>query len=149
MSKQLRVHSKSSVLTIGQLAEQTGVATTALRYYDELGLVRPTARSGGQRRYADEARHEVGVVLLLRDLGFTLAEIARLLTDPPRRRATWESLARSKLDDLDRLIADAQTARTALSHALQCPHGDLTACPTFWSIVDARLAGRALDDNTR
>ena len=137
------------MLTIGQLAEQTGVATTALRYYDELGLVRPIARAGGQRRYADAARHEVGVVLLLRDLGFTLAEIARLLTDQPRRRATWESLARSKLDDLDRLIDDARTARTALIHALDCPQGDLAACPTFWSIVDARLAGRALDDNPR
>ena len=86
-------YARSQVLTIGQLAEQTGVATTALRYYDELGLVRPVARAGGQRRYADAARHEVGVVLLLRDLGFTLAEIARLLTEPPRRRATWEALA--------------------------------------------------------
>ena len=137
------------MLTIGELAEQTGVATTALRYYDDLGLVRPVARSGGQRRYADGARHEVGVVLLLRDLGFTLAEIARLLTEPPRRRATWESLARSKVDELDRLIDDAKTARTALMHALDCPQGDLAACPTFWAIVDARLEGRALDDNAR
>jgi DNA-binding transcriptional MerR regulator len=137
------------VLTIGQLSEQTGVAPTALRYYDELGLVRPIARAGGQRRYADTARHEVGVVLLLRDLGFTLSEIARLLTEPPRRRATWESLARAKVEELDRLIDDARTARTALVHALVCPHGDLTACPTFWSIVDARLEGRALAENTR
>jgi MerR family copper efflux transcriptional regulator len=137
------------VLTIGQLAEQTGVAATALRYYDELGLVRPDARSGGQRRYADEARHAVGVVLLLRDLGFTLAEIARLLTEPPRRRATWEALARSKVNELDRLIDDARTARTALIHALDCPKGDLAACPTFWSIVDARLEGRAFADNAR
>jgi MerR family redox-sensitive transcriptional activator SoxR len=136
------------VLTIGELAEQTGVATTALRYYDELGLVRPIARAGGQRRYADEARHEVGVVLLLRDLGFTLAEIARLLTDPPRRRATWESLARSKLDDLDRLIEDAQTARTALIHALQCPRGDLAACRPFGSIGAAGVGGGAIDDAT-
>jgi len=142
-------YARSQVLTIGQLAEQTGVAATALRYYDDLGLVRPVARSGGQRRYADGARHEVGVVLLLRDLGFTLAEIARLLTEPPRRRATWESLARSKVDELDRLIDDAMTARTALIHALDCPKGDLAACPTFWSIVDARLEGRALADNAR
>ncbi len=136
------------MLTIGQLAEQTGVAATALRYYDELGLVRPITRTGGQRRYSDAARHDVGVVLLLRDLGFTLAEIARLLTEPPRRRATWESLARSKVEELDRLIADAKTARIALVHALDCPKGDLTECPTFWSIVDARLEGRALAENT-
>ena len=137
------------MLTIGQLAEQTGVAATALRYYDELGLVRPATRSGGQRRYADDARHAVGVVLLLRDLGFTLAQIARLLTEPPRRRATWESLARSKIDELDRLIDDAKTARTALIHALDCPQADLAECPTFWSIVDARLEGRALSEHSR
>ena len=86
-------YARSQVLTIGELASATGVATTALRYYDDLGLVRPSARSSGQRRYADEAVRQVGVILLLRDLGFTLAEIARLLTDPPRRRATWEALA--------------------------------------------------------
>jgi MerR family redox-sensitive transcriptional activator SoxR len=137
------------VLTIGQLAEQTGVAATTLRYYDELGLVHPATRTGGQRRYSDDARHAVGVVLLLRDLGFTLAEIARLLTEPPRRRATWESLARTKVDELDRLIDDATTARTALIHALDCPQGDLAACPTFWSIVDARLEGRALAESAR
>ena len=87
--------------------------------------------------------------MLLRDLGFTLAEIARLLTDPPRRRATWEALARSKVDELDRLIDDARTARTALVHALDCPQGDLAVCPTFWSIVDARLEGRPLVERPR
>jgi DNA-binding transcriptional MerR regulator len=129
------------VLTIGGLAERTGVAPTALRYYDELGLVRPSARSGGQRRYDESAVRQVAVVLLLRDLGFTLAEIARLLTVPPRR-ATWEVLARAKVDDLDRLIRDATAARTALTHALDCPAGDPAACPRFWSIVEARLSGR-------
>jgi DNA-binding transcriptional MerR regulator len=132
------------VLTIGELAARTGVATTALRFYDELGLVTPVARASGHRRYDDGAVRQVGVVLLLRDLGFTLAEVARLLTDPPRRRRTWEALARSKVEELDRLIGDATAARTALAHALDCPHGDPAACPSFWSIVDGRLAGRTL-----
>ena len=64
------------MLTIGELAERTGVPTSALRYYDELGLVRPVRREGGQRRYDTEAVRQVGFVLLLRDIGFTLAEIA-------------------------------------------------------------------------
>lgn len=136
-------------MTIGQLAAQTGVTTSALRYYDQLGLIRPTARSGGQRRYGHDAARQVGVVLLLRDLGFTLAEIAKLLTDPPRRRATWEALARAKVDELDELIDDATIARTALAHALACPRDDLASCPTFWSIVDDRLAGRSLADGHR
>ena len=55
------------LIPIGELARRTGVAVTALRYYDELGLVRPTSRASGQRRYAESAIGRVGVVLLLRD----------------------------------------------------------------------------------
>jgi DNA-binding transcriptional MerR regulator len=139
-------YARSQVLTIGDLAERTGVAATALRYYDELGLVRPSARQGGQRRYDDDAIRQVGVVLLLRDLGFTLAEIAKLLTERPRQRSTWERVARAKLDELERLIDDAQTARVALVHALDCPKPDLTDCPTFWSIVDERVARRSVSE---
>jgi DNA-binding transcriptional MerR regulator len=134
------------VLTIGDLAERTGVPTSALRYYDELGLVRPMARESGQRRYDETAVRQVGVVLLLRDIGFTLAEAARFLSEEPRRRSTWERLARQKIAELDRLLDDARAARTALTHALRCPKQTPTDCPTFWSIVDARLAGRPLAD---
>lgn len=137
-------YARSQVFTIGDLAKRTGVAATALRYYDDLGLVRPSARQGGQRRYDEDAVRQVGAVLLLRDLGFTLAEIAKLLTDRPRRRLTWERVARAKLAELDRLIDDAETARTALVHALDCPEGDPTACPTFWSVVGKRVAGRSV-----
>jgi DNA-binding transcriptional MerR regulator len=137
------------VLTIGELAERTGVPTSALRYYDERGLVRPDRREGGQRRYDTAAVRQVGVVLLLRDIGFTLAEIAQLLADHPRRKSTWVQLAREKLTELDHLIADAETARTALTHSLECPKGDPAACPTFWSIIDGRLQGRPLADAHR
>ena len=137
------------MLTIGELAERTGVSTSALRYYDERGLVRPVGREGGQRRYDTAAVFQVGVVLLLRDIGFTLAESAQLLSDRPRRKSTWVRLAHRKMTELDHLIADAETARTALAHSLECPKGDPAACPTFWSIVDARLQGRSLADAHR
>src|SRR5262249_52829548 len=69
-----------ALLSIGELAERTGVATTALRYYDQLGLVRPAAReSGGRRRYAASAVAEVSVIRFFREVGFTLAEIDSLL----------------------------------------------------------------------
>jgi DNA-binding transcriptional MerR regulator len=135
----------SQVLTIGELAERTGVATTALRYYDELGLVSPAARAGGHRRYDAAAVRQVGAVLLLRDLGFTLAEIARLLGGRPDR-AGFDALVRAKIAELDGLIHDAEIARVALEHALACPADDPGACPKFLAIVDGRLAGRPLTD---
>jgi DNA-binding transcriptional MerR regulator len=135
----------SQVLTIGELAQRTGVAATALRYYDELGLVSPAARSGGQRRYDDAAVRQVGVVLLLRDLGFTLAEIARFVGGRPDRQGR-DDLVRGKIAELDALIRDAEIARVALVHALACPADDPRACPKFLAIVDDRIAGRPLAD---
>jgi DNA-binding transcriptional MerR regulator len=137
-------YARSQVLTIGELAERTGVATTALRYYDELGLVCPAARSGGQRRYDDGAVREVGVVLLLRDLGFTLAEIARMGGQDGRERR--DDLIRGKIDELDKLVRDAELARVALVHALACPAEDPRTCPKFLAIVDDRLEGRPLGE---
>jgi DNA-binding transcriptional MerR regulator len=124
------------MLAIGDLAERTGVAITALRYYDELGLVRPVARVGGQRRYDDDAPKQVGVVLFLRDVGFSLEEIGRMV-----RGDDWRPLARRKIAELDEQAADVRAARTALVHALDCPAGEPAACPTFWSIIEDRLPG--------
>jgi DNA-binding transcriptional MerR regulator len=64
------------LLSIGELAARSGVATTALRYYDELGLVRPVTRSSGHRRYAESAVADVGAILFFSEVGFTLAETA-------------------------------------------------------------------------
>src|SRR5205085_3949950 len=85
-SEPLRVASKSMSeptpvsLSIGELAERTGVPATTLRYYDELGLVRPSARAAGRRRYAASAVRDVGVILFFREIGFSLAEIGRFIT---------------------------------------------------------------------
>jgi DNA-binding transcriptional MerR regulator len=126
---------------IGRLGERTAVPATTLRYYDDLGLVRPVTREAGRRRYDDAAVAQVGAILVLRDVGFTLAEIAEL-----GNPAQWQHLAARKLDELTALSARVQVARTALEHALACPHGNPRECPTFWSVVDARLQGRPLAD---
>jgi DNA-binding transcriptional MerR regulator len=107
------------LLTIGELARRAGVATSALRYWEELCLLRVAARISGQRRYPQSAVGLVGIILLLRDVGFSLAE-------------------------LDDQIAKAQTAREAIDHALRCPHGDILECPNFASVIAARLTGQPL-----
>jgi MerR family redox-sensitive transcriptional activator SoxR len=60
----------STLLSIGELSSCTGVATSALRYYEEIGLVRPVKRVSQQRRYNESAVDIIGVVLLLRGVGF-------------------------------------------------------------------------------
>jgi DNA-binding transcriptional MerR regulator len=134
------------LLTIGELAHRTGVATSALRYWEELGLLPAPARVSGQRRYPPSAAQLVGVILLLRDVGFTLRELKALITSRSAAVDGWRELAGRKLTELDQRIAQARAARTAIAHALACPHEDILECPNFAGVVAARLAGSSLDE---
>jgi DNA-binding transcriptional MerR regulator len=131
-------------LTIGELAKRTGVATSALRYYEELGLLPAPRRVSGQRRYPESAVGLVGVILLLRDVGFSLRESKAFLASRTQPVDSWRSLAQRKLAGLDEQIAKAQTAKEAITHALHCPHDDITTCPNFTSVVAAVIAGKPL-----
>ena len=134
------------LLSIGELAARTGVAVTALRYYDQLGLVRPQRRASGQRRYSESAVRVVGVVLFLRDVGFSLAEVGELLAgDPPTAR--WRDLIDRKLDALAEQEHRLAAARAALEHARSCPAEYPSRCPRFWTVIDGRLAGKSLEDS--
>lgn len=133
-------------LTIGELARRTGVATSALRYWEELGLVPPPARVSGQRRYPPSAVGLVGEILVLRDVGFTLRELKALIGARAQADGSWRELHRRKLAELDQRIARAQVARTAIAHVLACPHEDIHDCPNFGTVVAARAAGASLEE---
>jgi len=134
------------LIPIGELARRTGLAVTALRYYDELGLVRPKARASGQRRYTESAVRAVGVVLFLRDVGFSLAEVAELVAGGTRT-ARWSSLVDRKLTALDEEEHRLRVARTALEHSRDCPATDPMRCPRFWAVIDGRLSGKSIEDS--
>lgn len=121
-------------LTIGELAQRTGVATSALRYWEECGLL-PASTVG-----------LVGEILLLRDVGFTLREVKALIAARSQAGDGWRELHQRKLTELDQRIARAQAARTAIAHALACRHEDTRECPNFASVVAARLAGSSLEE---
>jgi len=133
------------LLTIGELAQRTGVATSALRYYEQLGLMPPTSRISGQRRYGASAVELVGMILFLRDIGFSLGEVSALMASRSESPDAWRELARHKVAELDEQISRAHVARVALQHALRCKHEDLLDCPNFVGVLGARLAGRSLE----
>lgn len=136
----------SEQLTIGELASRTGVATSALRYWEELGLLPAPARVSGQRRYPPSAVGLVGVVLLLRDVGFTLREVKAFIAARSLAGDGWRELYQRKLTELDQRIAQAQVARTAIAHGLACPHQDIFECANFAGAVAAFLAGSSLEE---
>jgi DNA-binding transcriptional MerR regulator len=150
-SSALEVNSPGVLLTIGELARRAGVTTSALRYYEELGLLPPPTRFSGQRRYPESAPRRVAAILLYSEAGFTLAEQKALLA--PREGCEgapgWKQLAERKIAELDEQIARAKAAREAISHGLRCPHEDIAQCPNFNAGITARLAGQPLAQSHR
>ena len=128
-----------ALVPIGELARRTGVATSALRYYERIGLLSPAERAGQRRRYTASSAERVALIRLYQDAGFTLAEIRRLLAAKSQGRRGWGDLAERKIAELDARIADAQQAKKLIKHALECPHPDLLTCPNFRSAIEDHL----------
>jgi DNA-binding transcriptional MerR regulator len=118
------------------------VATSALRYYERIGLLPPADRVGQRRQYPAVCVERVALIRLYQDAGFTLAEIGRLLAATSRGRPAWNHLAEGKVAELETRIADAQRAKKLIKHALKCEHRDLLACPNFRAALEAQLDPR-------
>jgi len=133
-----------TLLSIGELSERTGVPTSALRYYDELGLVRPAARAAGRRRYVPSAVREVGLIVFFREIGFSLAEIGWFLAG---ERQSQRDVIEHKLAELAEQQQRIEVARTALEHGRQCPASEPMKCSRFWSIIEGRQRGLSLEES--
>jgi DNA-binding transcriptional MerR regulator len=133
-----------TAMSIGELAERTGVPTSTLRYYDELGLVPPDGRASGRRRYAESAVRDVGAIVFFREIGFSLAEIRRFVTGEQQDRRT---LIDEKLAELREQQHRIEVARTALEHGRKCPAGEPLRCSRFWSIIDGRMDGLSIEES--
>ena len=130
---------ENGLVPIGELARRTGVATSALRYYERIGLLPLPERLGQRRQYPAVCVERVALIRLYQDAGFTLEEIGRLLAARSQGRRGWGQLAERKIAELDARIADAQRAKKLINHALECPHRDLLTCPRFRSALQAQL----------
>ena len=120
------------------------MATTALRYYDQLGLVRPAAReSGGRRRYASSAVAQVSVIRFFREVGFTLADIDSLLAAGGQR--SRQEIIDRKLAKFTEQLHQLEVAREVLEHSRTCPTADPLRCSRFWSIIDGHRYGLSLE----
>jgi MerR family transcriptional regulator, redox-sensitive transcriptional activator SoxR len=105
-------------LAIGELARRAGTAPSALRYYEQIGLLPPAERAGGKRHHPPSSAERLALVRLYQDAGFTLKEIRQLLAAGRRQRASWTPLAEGKIAELDARITEAQRAKSLLEHAL-------------------------------
>lgn len=110
-------------LSIGEVAKRSGIRTSALRYYEEAGILPAPTRVSGQRRYDADAIHRIDVLKFAQQAGFTLGEIKTLFhgfgAETPLS-SRWRSLANAKLRELDLLGQRIQKMRRALELGLKC-----------------------------
>jgi MerR family redox-sensitive transcriptional activator SoxR len=110
-------------LTIGEVARRTGLRTSALRFYEEAGVLPPPERVNGRRRYGADAVRRVEVLRFAQRAGFTLAEIRTLFHGSGAETTLgerWAALAGAKLAELDALVARAARMRSAVEAGLAC-----------------------------
>jgi MerR family redox-sensitive transcriptional activator SoxR len=133
-------------LTIGEMAERAGVATSALRFYESRGLIVSTRTAGNQRRYPRATLRRVALIRAGQEVGLSLGEVAAALETLPHDRIPgkrdWERLSGSWRDRLDEQIAELQALRDELSDCIGCGCLSLRSCAIFNS------SDRAADKGT-
>ena len=121
-----------SGLTIGQVAERTGAATSALRYWEDLGLISSVRTTGNQRRYERATIRRVSFIRAAQRVGLSLDEIgAALATLPDARTPTatdWARLSRAWRGRLDEQIRRIEKLRDQLDSCIGCGCLSLRTC---------------------
>jgi MerR family redox-sensitive transcriptional activator SoxR len=119
-------------LTIGAVSERSGVAPSALRFYEAEGLIHSTRTAGGQRRYARDALRRVSFIRVAQQVGLSLEEIRDALGSLPRKRTPtaedWERLSMSWRPRIDHQIAMLERLRDRLHGCIGCGCLSLKFC---------------------
>jgi MerR family redox-sensitive transcriptional activator SoxR len=120
-----------TLFSIGEIARRVGVATSAIRYYERIGLLPPSQRVSGKRRYDASILGHLTIIRVAQEAGFSLAEIDALLHDfpaetPPAER--WHAFAGRKIAEQEALIQQAQMRKAFLEKAQECGCSTLEDC---------------------
>lgn len=122
-------------LTIGQVADRTGLATSAIRYYEEEGLVFPFRNDSGQRRFASADIRRLSFVMLSQKLGFSISDIRDAMQSLPRERAPnkadWTRISKGFGKIMDERIAKMQSLRDKLDGCIGCGCLSLDKCALY------------------
>ena len=116
-----------SSLSIGDVAARAGLRTSAVRYYERIGLLPAPARTSGRRRYGADVIDRLTVIRFARDSGFTLREIRVLFGGRPYS-AKLRAMATDKIGALDEAVAEIRAMQSLLRAALRCDCLSLEEC---------------------
>lgn len=122
-------------LDIGEIAEKSGITPSALRYYEEIGLIASVSRHGLRRQFAEDVLLQLRLITLGKSAGFSLQEIAGMfnkngMPDLPR------TVLHKKADEIDQQIHELKILRDTLRHVADCSAPSHMECPTFRKLVE-------------
>jgi len=122
-------------ITIGQLAARTGVAVSALRFYEDKGLIAALRTRGNQRRFLRSDIRRVSFILIAQKLGLALAEIEAQLANLPHGRAPtltdWQQISRRMRFEIDERINLLTRTRNQLDQCIGCGCLSLQKCQLY------------------
>ncbi len=125
----------SAQLTIGDLAARTGLAVSAIRFYETHGLVHPLRNAGGHRRYGRADIRRLSFVMAAQALGFGLSEIAAQMAHLPAHKAPsksdWSRISKGFRADIDARIAALESLRDRLDSCIGCGCLSLESCALY------------------
>lgn len=132
------------LLDIGEVASRSGMAASALRYYESEGIVTSVDRKGLRRQFRPDVLTTLAVVAMCRQAGFTLAEIKLVLATGGG--PSWKAFAERKRDELRGRAQHLDTIADQLDHALRCPSPNVFDCEHFRASLAGALPVRADSD---
>ena len=122
-------------LTIGDLAQRTGLSVSAIRFYEGKGLIEPVRTSGNQRRFLRSDIRRVSFILIAQQLGLSLGEIDRLMGGLPHGRTPtakdWRTISQAIRATLDEKIAQLERTRDRLDGCIGCGCLSLEHCAIY------------------
>jgi MerR family redox-sensitive transcriptional activator SoxR len=123
---------KDDLISIGTLAQRTGVAVSAIRFYEDKGLIFSERTSGGQRRFRRSDIRRLSFILIAQRLGMGLDDIERTMARLPRERtpsqADWRRINQQMREEIDERIALLTRTRSRLDECIGCGCMSLERC---------------------
>ncbi|MFO1271899.1 MAG: helix-turn-helix domain-containing protein [Rubrivivax sp.] len=134
-------------MDISEVAKQSGVAASALRYYERKGLIHSLESDGARRKFAPAVLDQLALIALGQAAGFSLDEI-RVMFTPNGEPNIDRGMLAAKADELEAMVVRLRAVIRSLRHAVVCPAASHAACPSFQKLLKAAASG-ALESRQR
>ena len=135
----------TDLLSIGDIAKRTGLSVSAIRFYEEKGLIESERNRGGQRRFLRRDIRRLSFVLIAQKFGFTIGDIKKHLDTLPNGRtptkADWAKMSQTFRHDLNRQIDELTRLRDKLDGCIGCGCLSLQSCALYNPEDEANVLG--------